>query len=240
MKKIICLSTILILLVKIGFSQESPKVDNCYEEEGDTICQSEDTSEYEEFFCGLETRMDSNGELYSIKSCGEGEWMGEYSRSKVRDARDEAELYAKAQIAHFLGEQLTSENFVKKLTTATKKECIDSEGDKTDQCVPKEGEEEGAFAGADIETVKINMKTVSNKADQYLQGVQKIANGPVDKDGKYVMVLVGWSIKSNKAATTARSKMVEGKKNRKSKKKKKGWGNNKGLSGSKSKNFDDF
>ncbi len=241
MKIIAMLSMFLMILGNTVFSQseESPDVKDCYEDGDVTVCESEDDYEDdEEFFCGLETKF-KDGELWSIKVCGEGDWRGKYRRSKVSDAREEAELNAKAKLAHFFGEQITSEKFTKTLSSATIKECLDSDDEET-ECSKKEDEEEARSGGTEIEDIKIQMKQISAKADQYLQGVQRIANGPVDKEEKFTLVLIGWSLKSNKAATNARSKMLEGKKGKKKKKKKSGWGKKSGMSGSKSKNFDDF
>jgi hypothetical protein len=235
MKKLIVNLFILMLSVPVisqGYEGDCEEDENgelvCYEDEGDTINEEP---------CGLEIKW-KDGAIKSMKACSAASWVGKYKRKKARTAMKKATLRAKGKIAKFLGETITSNEFLKNVEGSTDIDCgEDEETGEAKECSESETEK---AAGERYEELETYTEEFSGNAKAYLKGVKRISQ-EVFKDEKEAIVLVGWSLKTakaadqiNKAMKTDSTKSKKSKKKSRKKKKKR-----KSLS-TKSKDFDEF
>lgn len=129
---------------------------------------------------GVTYEMDENGEVARIRATGEAELVfGD--RKDIRSATQKAQMRAKANIAKFLSERVTSEevmDYAEKIATQNNNQ--DSNNTR--------------------ETIENKMETIKNSADELLRGVVTTKTD-INKDEKYVQVEVGLSLKSQAAAS---------------------------------------
>lgn len=125
---------------------------------------------------------DETGELIRIRTEGEAE-LEFGDRKDIRIATQKATLRAKANLAKFLNERVTAadvlDSMVNTMTTTT-----------------------GQSQEAVRETVENYAENIRNSAESILKGVITLKTD-VNKDEKYVLVEVGMSRKTMKAADSA-------------------------------------
>ena len=251
MKLYLCLLLSSVLFAGVILAQEEEGNCEIEGEEGDILTckydedEDEDEDEEEEF-CGLETKFKDNT-LYSIKSCGCGNWTGKYKKRKKRQARRKGEMRANRNISEYMQTKLKSDSYLKELTEDIEKECYDQ--DETPGFCPQDPNnisEDGTVpppeeGGEVSDFTEAMTESISQSSEQVLSGIRRIGNGPVDKEDKEACVWMGWSLKTSKGARELRKEMdknIKVKNNKKSKKSKKRKSD--GTRGSKSKDFDDF
>lgn len=130
---------------------------------------------------GVNYEMDENGEFARIRAVGEAELeIGD--RADIRTATQKALMRAKANIAKFLSERVTSEEVLEnaqKMTSST----------------------DGQNKQVSRESLETYMENIKNSADALLKGVI-VTKTDVNKDQKLVQVEAGISKKTMAAADT--------------------------------------
>jgi hypothetical protein len=136
--------------------------------------------------------MDKNGNWQKIFAKGTAS-VDFADEDEYEDALMEAEEKAKANIAHFLKEEITDEKFLNKVSKKLKE--INSDGKN--------------------QTVKINKKTLTvhaqqihNSASSLLKGILVLCES-IDSKQKKAEVIVGVSPKTQRAADSARHSMYK-------------------------------
>lgn len=130
---------------------------------------------------GVSYEVDENGGFARIRSVGEAELVfGD--RKDIRLATQKAQLRAKANIAKFLNERITTDEVIDEIEKTV---TSNTNGNLT----------------ANRETISNHMEKIQNNAEAYLKGV--IATKvDINKDEKYVQVEMGISKKTMMAADT--------------------------------------
>lgn len=130
---------------------------------------------------GVNYEVNELGEFARIRAVGEAELeIGD--RADIRTATQKAQMRAKANIAKFLSERVTSEevmNNIEKSTTST-------DGDQKQ---------------ISRETISEYTETIRNSAEALLKGVITTKTD-INKDEKYIQIEVGISPKTMSAADT--------------------------------------
>lgn len=133
--------------------------------------------------------MDSDGEW--IKLFGSGTAAVDFDDEDERqDALDEAEMKAKASIAHFLKEKISDENSINSISKKMKD-------------LQKTGKD-SSHVNISKKTVKIKAQKISNNASSLLKGVLIFCRSV---KGSKAEVVVGVSPKTQRAADSARKSM---------------------------------
>jgi hypothetical protein len=144
---------------------------------------------------GVQVFADDNGG-FKLISCGRGTYDFT-DEDEIADAVKEATRNAKAHIAKFFQENFkTSED----AANATKKaKSLHSDGENETVSISKE-------------TVKTTVETFHSDAQKVLSGIVVIKQQkvPSSKKGGKVLVTVGWSSLTQKAATDANNGMTDG------------------------------
>lgn len=137
--------------------------------------------EVEDNLTGVKYEVDEQGKFARIRSVAEAD-LEFGDRKDVRTATQKAQMRAKANIAKFLSERVSSEevmNEIEKSMTNT----------------------DGTSKQAMRETISEYTETIRNSAEALLKGVI-VTKSDVNKDEKYVQVEVGLSPKTMNAADT--------------------------------------
>ncbi len=112
---------------------------------------------------------------------------------EYQDAIEEAEIKAKAQLAHFLKEQITSDKFLD--TVSKKLKEIQGNGETQTKKINKK-------------TLKIRSQRIHNSAHSLLKGIVILCES-VDPKQKRAEVIIGVSPKTQRAADSARHSMYK-------------------------------
>ena len=135
--------------------------------------------------------MDKNGEW--LKLFGEGVASVDFNDEDERqDSLDEAEMNAKAAIAHFMKEGITDENTFNNISKKMK-DLKKISKNSTKMSINKK-------------SIKIKIQKITNNASSLLKGVLPLCRSV--KDGKAIVV-VGVSPKTQRAADSARKSMYQ-------------------------------
>ncbi|MGX2974615.1 hypothetical protein ACWIUH_03075 [Ursidibacter arcticus] len=214
MKKQLCKLTLLALLVSPTAIAERG-VNN----QGNSVEmeQNLNTAELVDNVTGVNYEVDENGEFARIRSVGEAELeIGD--RKDIRIATQKAQMRAKANIAKFLSERVTSSEVLDEI----EKQVNSTNGKNKD---------------VSRETLSTYTENIQNSAEALLKGVIA-TKSEVNKDEKFVSVEMGISLNTLRAADTLGERLKEnnadGKKN-----------NSQNLNGGgrevkKAKNYDNF
>ena len=127
--------------------------------------------------CGLNVKM-KDGKFSSIKACGEKNIAGKITKRKVRKAKKVAILRAKARIAKFMEEEITTDETFERIEKSLETELA--------------GEE--TFS---MEAIETQTESIKNSAKALLKGVKVIEEIPYED---YIEVWVGINLKTMKAA----------------------------------------
>ena len=137
---------------------------------------------------GVNYEVDENGEFARIRATGEAE-LEFGDRRDIRTATQKAQMRAKANIAKFLNERVSSEEVISSL----EKSMTNTSG-KSKEAIR--------------ETIDTYTESIHNSAEALLKGVIATKTD-VNKDEKYVQVEVGLSPKTMKAADTLNKGLKE-------------------------------
>lgn len=137
---------------------------------------------------GVNYEVDENGEFARIRSTGEAE-LEFGDRKDIRTATQKAQMRAKANIAKFLSERVSSEEVI----SSIEKSMTNTAG-KSKEAIR--------------ETIDTYTENIHNSAEALLKGVIATKTD-VNKDEKYVQVEVGLSPKTMKAADTLNKGLKE-------------------------------
>ncbi|MDO9799163.1 hypothetical protein Q7458_07260 [Glaesserella parasuis] len=137
---------------------------------------------------GVNYEVDENGEFARIRATGEAE-LEFGDRRDIRTATQKAQMRAKANIAKFLSERVSSEEVISSL----EKSMTNTSG-KSKEAIR--------------ETIDTYTENIHNSAEALLKGVIATKTD-VNKDEKYVQVEVGLSPKTMKAADTLNKGLKE-------------------------------
>lgn len=137
--------------------------------------------EVEDNLTGVKYEVDEQGKFARIRSVAEAD-LEFGDRKDVRTATQKAQMRAKANIAKFLSERVSSEEVMNEI----EKSMTNTDG-KSKQAMR--------------ETISEYTETIRNSAEALLKGVI-VTKSDVNKDEKYVQVEVGLSPKTMNAADT--------------------------------------
>lgn len=130
---------------------------------------------------GVQYEVDDNGQFARIRATAEAD-LEFGDRKDIRTATQKAQMRAKANIAKFLSERVSSEEVMNEI----EKSMTNTDG-KSKQAMR--------------ETISEYTETIRNSAEALLKGVI-VTKSDVNKDEKYVQVEVGLSPKTMNAADT--------------------------------------
>lgn len=137
---------------------------------------------------GIVMDKDGNWERIFAKGTASVDFDDE---DEYEDALMEAEAKAKANIAHFLKEEVSSDKFINSLSKKIKESS--SDGQKQSVKINKK-------------KLKVTGTAIRNSASSLLKGVLVLCNS-IDSKNKKAVVVVGVSPKTQKAADSARHGM---------------------------------
>lgn len=135
--------------------------------------------EHEDSVVGVTYELNEQGEFKNIRSTAEAD-LEFGDRKDIRTATQKAQLRAKANIAKFLNERITSDEVVENITNTITHTT-------------------GQSKEAVRDTVETHTETIKNSAEAWLKGAI-VLKTDVNKDEKYVQVEMGISEKTMKAA----------------------------------------
>lgn len=147
-------------------------------------------NEIEDSVTGVMYEVDENGNFARIRAVGQAE-LDIGDRKDIRMAIQKAQLRAKANIAKFLNERITSEETL----SSIENKVTDTErsGDKVTKKVNRQ-------------TIEESMEKIQNNAEAILKGVIA-TKSDVNKDEHYVEVEMGYSPKTQRAADTMQNNL---------------------------------
>ena len=134
-------------------------------------------------------QLNDDGSIKKITAIGQGEVDFADDPSEIEDARQVAEMEAKAAIAHFMKEEIKSEKSIEKISNKMKEQT--SAGKKVSK-----------------KTMQTQIKKMHNSAQRLLKGVVSLEECFDSQRGVY-RVMVGTSTKTMKAADSLRQKSHE-------------------------------
>ena len=134
-------------------------------------------------------QLNDDGSIKKITAIGQGEVDFADDPSELEDARQVAEMEAKAAIAHFMKEEIKSEKTIEKISKKMKERT--SAGKKVSK-----------------KTMQTQIKKIHNSAQSLLKGVVSLEECFDSKRGVY-RVMVGVSMATMKAADGLRQKSHE-------------------------------
>ncbi|MDG6881378.1 Uncharacterised protein [Phocoenobacter uteri] len=178
MKKHILLSIALLGMTPFTNAEETTTVE--------TI--QNNTVEVVDSITGVTYELNDNGEFARIRSSGEAE-LEFGDRKDIRIATQKATLRAKANIAKFLSERVTSDEVMEEMTkTAANSKNKEKEVTR--------------------ENVSTYTETIKNSAEALLRGVITVKND-INKAEHYVLVEVGISPKTLAEASFIKEKLAD-------------------------------
>lgn len=148
---------------------------------------SADVKEYLDGPTGVTVKFNDDGEMKSIVSTGEAE-MHFGDAKDVRTAKQKATLRAKASIAKFINERISTEEVMDDLTKTSTEAAS------------------GGNASATRSTLETQREVIKNSADAMLKGLVTLATD-VNHDKKNVTVVLGTNEKYMRAADKLKSQM---------------------------------
>lgn len=152
-----------------------------------------DIKDYIDGPTGVTVKLNDNGSIKSIVASGEAEMIfGD--RKDERLALQKATLRAKANISKFMSERLSSEEVMDELSkTATEATA---------------GGPDAATSTATRQTLDTQREVIKNSSDSILKGLITLGS-EVNRDNKYVKVVLGTNEKLMKAADNLGNKMKQ-------------------------------
>ncbi len=187
MKKITSVALGISLMINLTYAAP-PEVTS---QPSSQATQAEASIVYQEPTTGVEIEFASDGKNWNrIRANGESELLfGD--RKDIRKATSKATLRAKANIAKFLKEKLTTTETLEEITKTISGSINDG----------------GAvMTGAERKTVETVIESISNSSEAILKGVLVLEQQVNQKD-KYVKVQVGISRKTMKTADSLSNDM---------------------------------
>lgn len=140
---------------------------------------------------GVEVNLNPDGSIRSIMATGEAELIiGD--RKDIRQALQKAEMRAKASIAKFLTESISSNQTLDEITQTIT--TADSDGSYV----------------ATRDTIEKTTESIRNSANEILKGVAVLLQD-IDNENKFVLVTVGINEKTLQAAENIKNRISENK-----------------------------
>lgn len=138
---------------------------------------------------GVTVNLNSDGSIKSIMATGEAELIiGD--RKDVRISLQKAEMRAKASIAKFISESITSTQTLDEITETIT--AYNSNGD----------------SAATRDSIEKTTESISNSANEILKGVVTLLQD-VDNENKFVMVTVGINDKTLQASNAVKNDIIK-------------------------------
>jgi hypothetical protein len=147
---------------------------------------SADINQYLDGPTGASVSFNDDGTIKSIFSTGEAELLFGDAKD-VRSAKQKAKMRAKASIAKFLTERISSEEVVEEMTKTA-------------------SETSSGQTSAVRNSLTVQTETIRNSAETMLKGVVVLGED-VNHDDKVVRILVGFNNKTMRAADSAKSQL---------------------------------
>ncbi len=180
-KTVQILSLSLSLLLPYAYAQEITIIDEVVEPVETDILYTSPS--------GVEVNLNPDGSIRSIMATGEAELIiGD--RKDIRQALQKAEMRAKASIAKFLSESISSSQTLDEITQTIT--TADSDGDYV----------------ATRDTIEKTTESIRNNASEILKGVAVLLQD-IDNENKFVLVTVGINEKTLQAADHIKNKIAE-------------------------------
>ncbi|MBF0784000.1 hypothetical protein E4T80_00690 [Muribacter muris] len=155
---------------------------------------------------GVSYEVDENGEFARIRATGEAE-LEFGDRKDIRMATQKATLRAKANIAKFLSERVTSEEVIDNVeNVVTKTENADNVATKMENGENITTKTENGNKSANREVILSYLEKIHNSAEALLKGVIATKTD-INKDEKYVQIELGISKKTMAAADTLKKEL---------------------------------
>ncbi|KMK52455.1 hypothetical protein RO21_00980 [[Actinobacillus] muris] len=155
---------------------------------------------------GVSYEVDENGEFARIRATGEAE-LEFGDRKDIRMATQKATLRAKANIAKFLSERVTSEEVIDNVeNVVTKTENADNVATKMENGENITTKTENGNKSANREVISSYLEKIHNSAEALLKGVIATKTD-INKDEKYVQIELGISKKTMAAADTLKKEL---------------------------------
>ena len=152
-----------------------------------------DIKDYIDGPTGVTVKFNDNGSIKSIVASGEAELIfGD--RKDERMAMQKATLRAKASISKFMSERLSSEEVMEELSKTVTEATV--------------GGADPATSTANRQTLSTQSEVIKNSSDSILKGLITLGS-EVNRDNKYVKVVLGTNEKLMKAADTLGTKMKQ-------------------------------
>lgn len=136
--------------------------------------------------------MDKNGKWKKLFAKGTAS-VDFSDEDEYEDALMEAEEEAKANMVHFLKEEVYSDRFINDISKKLKENSSSSKNQTTQ---------------VNKKTLKVTAKSIHNNAHSLLKGIVTLCES-IDKNKKRAVVIIGVSPKTQMAADSARESMHE-------------------------------
>jgi len=158
-----------------------------------TLVYSANVKEYIDGPTGVTVKLNDDGTISSIVASGESELIfGD--RKDERTATLKATLRAKANISKFMSERISTEEVMDDLTKIASEATADG---KTP-----------IASSTTRQTLETQREVIRNSSDSILKGLITLATD-VNRDNKYVKVVLGTNMKLMKAADNLNTKMKQ-------------------------------